>query len=87
MAAIDQITIKQRIREFIGETFLIGNEKEKLGDNDSFMQKGIVDSTGILEVATFIENEYGISISDNEMIPDNLDSIDNLARFVAKKLS
>jgi acyl carrier protein len=86
MAAIDQSAVRRRVREFIGETFLVGNEKDKLNDSDSFMQHGIVDSTGILELATFIESEYSLTIEDNEMVPDNLDSIDNLAGFVARKL-
>jgi acyl carrier protein len=86
MAAIDQSAIRQRVREFIGETFLVGNEKDKLNDSDSFMQHGIVDSTGILELATFVESEYSITVEDNEMVPDNLDSIDNLAGFIGRKL-
>lgn len=86
MATLDQATIKQKIRNFIAETFLIGEDKDKLEDADSFMQKEIIDSTGVLELATFIESEFGIVIEDNEMVPDNLDSIQNLSRFISRKL-
>lgn len=87
MATVEQSTIKQKIRNFIIETFLIGEDKNKLTDTDSFMQKEIIDSTGVLELATFVESEFGITIEDNEMVPDNLDSIDNLANFVSRKIT
>jgi len=87
MATVEQSSVKQKIRDFITETFLIGEDKSKLADSDSFMQKEIIDSTGVLELATFVESEFGITIEDNEMVPDNLDSIDNLARFISRKIS
>ncbi len=85
MATVDQSTIKRKIKDFVTETFLIGEDKNKLTDSDSFMQKEVIDSTGVLELATFVESEFGIAIEDNEMVPDNLDSIDNLARFISRK--
>lgn len=54
-------------------------------DDDSFLEKGIVDSTGILELITFIEEKYEISIKDEEMLPENLDSLDNVSKFVEFK--
>jgi acyl carrier protein len=85
MATVDQTEIRKKMRDFISETFLIGNNNG-LKDSDSFMQNGIVDSTGILELASFVESEYEITVEDNEMIPDNLDSIDNLAGFISRKI-
>ncbi len=80
-------TVKQEIRNFIVETFLFGADASMLNDSDSFMQNGIVDSTGILEVTGFIEEKYNIQIENEEMTPTNLDSIDNLVNFIAKKSS
>ena len=78
--------LNQELRGFIVENFLYG---QPLGfsDQDSFLQKGIIDSTGIVELISFLEKEYGIRVEDQELIPDNLDSIDNLCRFVEHKRS
>ncbi|UCE24584.1 MAG: acyl carrier protein [Candidatus Zixiibacteriota bacterium] len=78
--------IKNRLKTFITETFLVGNENESLNDSDSFMQTGIIDSTGVLELASFIEQEYKFTIEDDEMTPGNLDSINNLANFISRKI-
>jgi acyl carrier protein len=83
MATSDDI--KKKLREFIIDTFLIADEDEELNDSDSFMQTGLIDSTGILEVITFLELEFSISVEDDEMIPDNLDSVDNLVKYVMRK--
>lgn len=79
--------IKEKIREFIAETFLIGDEKDSFSDSDSFMATGIVDSTGILEVTGFVESEFEFDILDEEMTPSNFDSVNNLAGFVSRKMS
>jgi acyl carrier protein len=86
LATTQQDTIRKELKDFIIELFLMGDEKECPGDSDSFMQKGIIDSTGVLELVAFIEDKYGISIEDNEMTPANLDSIDNLVIFISGKL-
>ena len=83
MATSDDI--KKKLREFIIDTFLIADEDEELNDSDSFMQTGLIDSTGILEVITYLESEFTISVEDDEMIPDNLDSVDNLVNYVMRK--
>ena len=82
---MDKDTVKKEIRDFIVETFLFGEDADSFTDSDSFMQNGIVDSTGILEVTGFIEETYNITIENEEMIPSNLDSVDNLAAFIGKK--
>ena len=78
--------IKNKLKSFITETFLVGNENEGLNDSDSFMQTGIIDSTGVLELASFIEQEYKFTIEDDEMTPGNLDSINNLVNFISRKI-
>jgi len=73
------------IRQFIAENFLFGQEKE-FADEDSFLESGIIDSTGVLELVAFLDEKYGIAVSDEELLPQNLDSVANLAAFIARKL-
>nr|MBN2276809.1 acyl carrier protein [candidate division Zixibacteria bacterium] len=82
----DSNVIRQKLRDFITDSFLIGSDIEKIEDNDSFMKLEIIDSTGVLELTSFIETEFNINIEDEEMIPDNLDSINNLVTFIAGKI-
>ena len=77
--------IQKQIREFIVETFLFGEDAEDLKDDDSFLETGLIDSTGILELIQFLEESFEIEIDDEEMIPENLDAIDRSTRFVARK--
>jgi len=80
------VRLKGEIRRFIYENFLFGDEKAvSLSDTDSFLGKGIIDSTGILELVTHLEEAYGIHVEDDEMIPENLDSIHNVATFILRK--
>lgn len=73
------------LRNYVLENYLFTDDQTQLNNDDSFMDKGIVDSTGILEIITFIEDEYDINVEDSEMIPENLDSINNLVIYLAKK--
>jgi len=82
---MNNIEVMSRIRKFIINNFFFGVESIKFTDNDSFMQKGIVDSTGILELVNFIEQEFGITVEDDELLPENLDSLLNLAKYIATK--
>ena len=83
----NETEIKQTIRDFIAETFLIVDEKDSFDNADSFMATGIVDSTGILEIIVFLESEFEITIDDEEMTPSNLDSVNNLTGFIRQKTS
>jgi acyl carrier protein len=80
------MTLKIEIKDFILQNFLFTGDHSVLNDTDSLMQKGIVDSTGILELITHIEERYAISVQDSEMLPANLDSVAAIAAFVAGKL-
>lgn len=60
---------------------------EELTDSDSLLDKGIIDSTGVLELVGFLEENYQIQIEDEELVPENLDSINNLVKFIQKKQS
>ena len=77
--------VEKEIRDFIVDNFLFGNTEYSLGDEESFLQKGFIDSTGILEVVSFIEEKFGIKIEDDDLIPENLDSIRRLSDFIARK--
>jgi acyl carrier protein len=77
--------VKQSVKSYILENVLYGADEDALSYEDSFLEKGIIDSTGIMEIVIFIEEEYGFSIYDEELIPENLDSINNLSRFINRK--
>lgn len=73
------------VRSFIVTNFLLGRE-EGLNNEDSFIEKGIIDSTGILELVTYLEEEYAIEVTEEELIPDNLDSISRITAYLSRKL-
>ena len=73
-----------KVRNFIINNFLF-EEDQNLKEDTSFLENGIIDSTGILELVAFIEETYGITVDDEELIPENLDSIANLVQYVRKK--
>jgi len=72
------------VRRFIIDNFLFG--RGDLTDDQSFLDSGIIDSTGILELVAFLEETYGFQVGDEELIPDNLDSIKKISGFLQKKL-
>jgi acyl carrier protein len=74
------------VRGHVIERFLFGQGAETLSNDTSFLESGIVDSTGVLEIVMFLEQRFGIKVKDEELIPDNLDSIDKVAAFVGRKL-
>src|ERR1051326_5343656 len=77
----------QELRTFIVDNFLFGDGSGRFAfaNDDSFQQRGIVDSTGILELVCHLQERYGISIDDAEIVPDNLDSVTKVASFVGRK--
>ena len=77
--------IKEKVKAFIVENFLFGEEGD-LKEDTSFLEEGIIDSTGVLEMVDFLEEEFGISIEDEELIPENLDSLKNIAAYLKKKI-
>jgi len=78
-------SIETRLRGFIAENFLFALAGATLGADDSFIGKGFLDSTGVLELVTFVERSFGISISDEELVPENMDSISGLVRYIRAK--
>jgi acyl carrier protein len=77
--------IQQKLRNFVTETFLFGDGAD-LRDDDSFIEKGIIDSTGILQVVDFVEQEFGFQVREEDLLPENLDSINQLTAFIQREL-
>ena len=81
---MDRMDAKSEIRKFIVDKFYVA-PSAALTDEVSLLDEGIMDSTGVLEVIAFIEGRFGIHVDDEEMVPDNLDSIARITAFVARK--
>ena len=73
---------EEKVRNYILENYLFTDDQSELTNSDSFLDRGIIDSTGILEVILFLEEEFAVAVKDDEMIPANLDSVDNLVKFI-----
>ena len=85
LGAEDKMDQRQQIRRFILENFLFSTDDSALVDDRSLIESGTVDSTGILELIMFIENTFGIRVADEEMLPQNFDSVTRVLAFVARK--
>ena len=79
------MSTEEKLRGYILDNFLFTDDQSALSSEDSFMEKGIIDSSGILEIIYFLEEEFRVQVEDDEMIPENLDSVNNLVAFVEKK--
>ena len=79
------MSVEGGIRNYILENYLFTEDQNMLGSDDSFLQKNILDSTGMLEVIYFLEDEFGIKVKDEEMVPENLDSVNRIVAFLARK--
>jgi acyl carrier protein len=77
--------IKQQIRVFITSNFYVA-DSAALADDASLLDQGIIDSTGILEIIMFLEDTFGFTVADSEMVPENLDSIVSIAAYIARKV-
>lgn len=80
------IDVADEVRQFVVDNFLFG-KSENLLDGESLLGKGVIDSTGVLELIQFLEERYGINVEDKEATPQNLDGVNNITNYVSKKLS
>ena len=78
--------LKEKLRSYVLENFLFSDDPSELNDDESFLEKEIIDSTGILEVIEFLEQESEIKVEDDELTPENLDSINRIIAYVETKL-
>ncbi len=76
---------RAEIRNFIIDNFMMGMNPDELSDSDSLLDKGIIDSTGVLELVGFLEENYKFRVEDEELVPENLDSVNNLIKYIEKK--
>lgn len=78
-------SIKKQLRQYIADNLLFSDNGLALADEESFLDSGIVDSLGVLELATFVEDSFDIEVPDEEVIPDNFDSISKLTAYIGRK--
>lgn len=79
------VQVRAELTEFIVTNYLFGDATMTLRDDDSLIEEGIIDSTGILELIEFLESHFGIQVSEAETVPENLGSVTNLTQFVMSK--
>jgi acyl carrier protein len=77
--------VETDIRTFLSEVFFLGDDPTELPSSNSLIESGIIDSTGVMELVGFLEDRYSIRIEDGELVPENLDSIDNIVGFIGRK--
>lgn len=83
---IAETEIRGRLREFISNNFLIGKGRSPPQDGESFLETGLIDSTGVLELVGYVQDTWEFEVGDEDMLPENLDSIDNLTAYVRRRL-
>ena len=76
---------EEKLRKYVLENYLFTDDESELNNNDSFLDLGIIDSTGIMEVVLFIEMEFDIEVDDEDLLPENLDTINNLVKYIATR--
>lgn len=77
--------VTTKIREFIKENFMFREDRGELADTESLLEAGLIDSTGVLELVAFIETEFSIQMADTDIVPENLDSVQTIVRYVGSK--
>lgn len=77
--------VRADIKDFIVDNFMMGRDSQELADSSSLLELGIIDSTGVLELVGFIEGKYNFNVEDEELVPENLDSLDNLVSYIQRK--
>ena len=84
---LDPKAVEAEVTAFIVKNFLFGNTADAPAPDTSFLESGLIDSTGILELVAHLEERYGIKVGDDQLVPENLDSVANIAAFVARSVS
>jgi acyl carrier protein len=77
--------IEARIKEYIAQNLLFSDNGYPYKDETSFLQEGVIDSVGVMELVTFVEEKFGVKVEDQEIIPDNFDSVKNLSAYIRRK--
>lgn len=79
--------VKEQIRQYVAENFLFSDNGFELDNDESFLEAGVVDSLGVLELVTFVEENFDVQVPDEEIVPDNFDSVNQLADYIGRKHS
>ena len=79
------MSIEERVKNFISENILFSDNGYPYDENDSFLEKGVVDSMNVMEIVAFVEDTFGVNISDSDIVPSNFDSISNITKFIEIK--
>jgi acyl carrier protein len=79
------MTIKEQLKDYIARNLLFSDNGFKYDDDASFLEEGIVDSIGVLELVAFVDESFGVEVEDHEVTPDNFDSVNKLAAYVQRK--
>ncbi|MEO8029560.1 MAG: phosphopantetheine-binding protein [Gemmatimonadota bacterium] len=87
MTNLTDLAIRERLRQFIRETFLYMRPKQALGDEESLMRTGIVDSMGVMEVLAFLQDTWSVTVADQDLTEENLGTISAIARYVMRSVS
>ena len=77
--------VEREVREFVVKNFLYGDDNTGLKETDSFIDRGIIDSTGVLEIVNFLESRFEIALRDDELVPDNMNSLEKITHYISKK--
>ncbi len=77
--------IREQIRRYISENLLFSDGDFPYADDSSFLKNGVVDSTGVMELVSYVEKEFGVTVSPQEVVPDNFDSVSSLVKYVQRK--
>lgn len=84
---VDVALIRDQVRDFIQQNFLFDGDVSQLADDASLLRMGIVDTTGILEIVLFCEETYGFTVAQDDLVPENFDSVANMTAYVAQQLA
>jgi acyl carrier protein len=79
--------IEAQVRKYVAQNLLFSDNGFEYDDDDSFLQEGIVDSVGVLELVLFVEETFGVNVNDQEITPDNFDSVNKLANYIRSKMN
>jgi len=82
---VTESQIRNDVRSFVIQNFMFG-QGDRLQDSESFLESGLIDSTGVLELVGFLETTYAIKVADEDLVPANLDSVESVCRYVERKL-
>ncbi len=80
------VSLEREVRQFLADNFPLGANVNELAGSEALLEAGVIDSTGVMELVGFLESRFDIVVADDELLPENLDTIDNIVRYLGEKL-